>query len=124
MPKAIPIVDDYAAIAAATRQTGPAVETDDAPNDVELLALCEEFRILYARLNKADELDDAAFTALHKERMAILDDIEELVATTPAGLRAKAGVAILLIEENPEGRLDRGVAVALSVLEDIADLDT
>jgi hypothetical protein len=127
MPKATPttsIVDDHAAIAAAMRQASPTVETDDAPDDdLELLELCEEFHILDAEL-KAGEMGDAAFTALFKERIAALDDIEEWAATTPAGLRAKAAIGILLIEENHDTRverLDRDIGFALDVLRDIVD---
>jgi hypothetical protein len=127
MAKAIPtlIADDFADIAARMqRQANPTVETDDAlDDDVELLELCEEFHILDAEL-KAGEMGDAAFTALFKERVAALDDIEEWAATTAAGLRAKAAIGILLIEENHDTRverLDRDIGFALDVLRAIVD---
>lgn len=101
----IPIADDFAAIAANMRKDTSADR--DAPvtgagaPDAELLAMCIAFhrQNAAAQAVPSSDVDDDLLAAMDR-RWEISDEIQDIPATTEAGRRAKALVAVVLLRES------------------------
>jgi hypothetical protein len=105
-----------AAIAAAAHGEPVAAAGDDA----ELIALCAEFHHQHAAAIAAPIDDDDALTAALDERWKISDEIRDIAATTDAGHRAKAHVALVLMVENEGAEpVDQASIFVLAALQDI-----
>jgi len=102
-----------------------AIQPPGGGDDRELLRLCSEFQrqhaIVSAIVARDDgDPDDDLGRALN-ERQVTEGAIEEITATTLPGVIAKAGVAVVMIEEEIEDRGgDPVVEMALSTLRDVA----
>ena len=104
--------------AARAAPVAAAVATGD---DAELLSLCAEFHRVHAAVIAArgsDALQEAALD----ERLDVSDEIQHMPATTLAGHRAKAAVAVVLLRENNGGDLcdSNDVDFAFAALREIA----
>jgi hypothetical protein len=92
-----------------------------AGSDAELLELCAEFHHRHAAALATPTNDDAALTAALNERWEISDEIRDIAATTEAGRRAKARVALVLMVENEGAEpVDQASIFVLEALRDIA----
>jgi hypothetical protein len=89
--------------------------------DAELLRLCAEYHRLDAQMDALHGADDDLWRLLADRRNTVQDALEGAMPATPEGVRAKARVAIALLEEATEGRrVDDFVRFAWSVLEVVA----
>jgi hypothetical protein len=101
----IPIADDFAAIAANMQKDtlvdSGAPVTDSGGPDAELLAMCIAFHRQHAAAQAvpSGDVDDDLLAAMDR-RWEISDEIQNIPATTEAGRRAKALVAVVLLRES------------------------
>jgi hypothetical protein len=94
----------------------------DGP-DAELLALCAAFHEQHAAALAVPGDDDGGLTAALDERWDISNEIQDIPATTEAGRRAKAAVAVVLLLENGGDVSTSGDLVfAMAALRDIAGI--
>jgi hypothetical protein len=108
-----------AAIATAARGAPVAALPADGA-DAELLELCAEFHHQHAAAIATPVDDDNALTAALDERWEISDEIRDIAATTDAGRRAKAHVALVLMVENEGAEpVDQASIFVLAALGDI-----
>jgi hypothetical protein len=72
-----------------------------ASPDAELLALCVKFHRQAAAFDAVPEsADDQVSDDVMDARWRITDQIEDMTPTTEAGRKAKAEIAVFLLEEN------------------------
>jgi hypothetical protein len=113
-----------AAIATAARGAPGAAMQASGGDDAELIALCAEFHHQHAAAIATPIDDDDALTAALDERWKISDEIRDIAATTDAGRRAKAHVALVLMVENEGAEpVDSASVFVLATLQDIAGSD-
>jgi hypothetical protein len=91
-----------AAFVTAARAAPVASAVTTAGDDAELLALCAEFHRVHAAVIAARGYDALQEAALD-ERLDVSGEIQRTPATTLAGHRAKASVAVVLRRENNGG---------------------
>jgi hypothetical protein len=97
-----------------------------AHTDAELIALCADFHrqhqvVLGVGLDDDDGMDVAILA-----RWDISNKIEDIAPVTPTGRKAKAGIALFLLEENygPAGcKEGSSMRLAVAALRDIAGSD-
>jgi hypothetical protein len=109
-----------AGAAIATSAHGAPTVAPTGTADAELLELCAEFHHQHAAALATPTDDDAALTAALDERWEISDEILDAAATTEAGRRAKAHVALVLMVENEGAEpVDQASIFVLAALQDI-----
>jgi hypothetical protein len=68
--------------------------------DAELIDLCAAFHRQHAIAVATDDQDDDGLESALAVRWGISDQIEQITAVTDAGMKAKAKLAVFLLEEN------------------------
>jgi hypothetical protein len=100
--------------------TTPALAGAAKP-DAEVIALCAEFHRQHEVAMALPDHDEDGLDAALGVRHDISDQILGIPAKTQAGQKAKALVALVLIEENqPLDRMDGDMSFAYEALRDVA----
>ncbi len=86
--------------------------------DAQLLALCVRFHALNAKALAT--ADDGTMHGIMGHRWDTSDEIEDIAARTPEGARAKARVALALLDENDSWDGSGDTRFAYAALRDIA----
>jgi len=124
VPAKVPMSKAILAILAGTRAPNPhappppRVRFPSCSPDAGLLRLCSEFHDLHDRSVAAPD-DTNEWEVLLGRRWAVSAVIEGMIPISPAGRIAKAGVALVLLEENAD-LCNASERFAVSALRDLA----
>ncbi len=114
------------ALALAFTLASPVLAATDGNLDAELIRLCDAFQHAHKMTHAANSYDDAdddngTWSVWLKKRDRVSDLIDPTPAVTPAGQRAKAQVALALLEEGGSDHEACDIArMVHSVLMDVA----
>lgn len=104
-----------ATVGPATVVVAAAASTPDA----DLLALCAEFHQLHADVWSLPHTGDWTWEDAIADRWETSDRIEDMRPATAEGYRAKATIALVLLEEQHGDSGDADVRFALATLRDL-----
>ncbi len=105
--------------AAASPAVGAVAEAVPPNPDAALLALCAEFHRLHAESRSLPDTGDRTWEDAQAERWETSDRIEDMRPATAEGHRAKATIALVLLEEQHGDDGDADIRFTLATLRDL-----
>lgn len=105
--------------AAPAVSASTAVEAAPLNPDADLLALCAEFHQLHADTRSLPDTGDYTWEDAQEARWDVSDEIEDIRPATAEGHRAKATIALVLMEEQHGDSGDADIRFALTMLRDL-----